>query len=165
MRQSASVDYDGAPIVQWTWRRMAPADVDWLVELKARAMRPDLERLGRWDPARSRSRLLDELVPDATRVVEVAGEPMASIALVPTSQTSWLQHFYVDPAMQGRGVGSALLRRLLEGDASNLPIRLLAVRGSRSIRLYERHAFRRERDHENGVDVVLVHEPRPRQER
>lgn len=158
MRQSASVDDDGAPTVQWTWRRMTPADVDWLVELKARAMRPDLERLGRWDPVRSRSRLLDELVPEATWVVEIAGERMASIALVPTSQASWLQHFYVDPSMQGRGVGSAVLRRLLEVDASNLPIRLLAVRGSRSIGLYERHGFRRERDHENGIDVVLVRE-------
>jgi GNAT superfamily N-acetyltransferase len=103
---------------------------------------------------------LDELVLDATRVVEVAGDPVASIALVPTPQTAWLQHFYVEPAAQGRGLGSAVLGRLLEAATGLLPIRLLAVRGSRSIRLYERHGFRHERDHENEVDVVLVREPR-----
>jgi len=82
---------------------MRPPDIDWLVELKARAMRPDLERLARWDPARSRHRLLDELVLEATRVVEIAGDPLASIALVPKRQTAWLQHFYVDPTVQERG--------------------------------------------------------------
>jgi hypothetical protein len=35
-------------------------------------------------------------------------------------------------------------------------IRLLAVHGSRALHLYERHGFRHERHHENGVDVVLV---------
>jgi GNAT superfamily N-acetyltransferase len=154
------VEADVASPVQWQWRQLTTGDVDWLVELKARAMRPDLERLGRWDPARSRRRLLDELVLDATRVVEVAGDPVASIALVPTPQTAWLQHFYVEPAAQGRGLGSAVLGRLLEAATGLLPIRLLAVRGSRSIRLYERHGFRHERDHENEVDVVLVREPR-----
>jgi GNAT superfamily N-acetyltransferase len=153
------VDADGVSPVQWHWRQLTPSDVDWLVKLKARAMQPDLERLGRWDPARSRCRLLDELILDGTRVVQVAGDPLASIALVPTPQTAWLQHFYVDPAVQGRGLGSAVLRRLLETDTGLMPIRLLAVRGSRSIRLYERHGFRHERDHENEVDVVLVREP------
>lgn len=138
---------------------MTTEDVDWLVELKARAMQPELVRIGRWDPNRSRRRLLDELVLDATRVVQIAGDSVASIALVPASQCSWLQHFYVDPVVQGRGVGSSVLRRLLQEYTAKLPVRLLAVRGSRSIRLYERHGFRHERNHENGVDVVLVREP------
>jgi hypothetical protein len=30
------------------------------------------------------------------------------------------------------------------------------VHGSAALRLYARHGFVRERDHENGIDVVLV---------
>ncbi len=143
---------------EWGWRWMTDADVEWLVDLKARAMRQDLERLRMWNPARSRERLLGELVIEATRVVAIEGAAVGSIALVPAPEASWLQHFYVDPAVQGQGVGEAVLRRLLEADAYERSVQLLTVRESRAIGLYERHGFRHERDHENGVDVVLVRE-------
>ncbi len=48
-------------------------DTEWLVALKEAAMRLDLERLGRWDPDRSRRRLLAELAPASTWLVLVAG--------------------------------------------------------------------------------------------
>ncbi|HVV74784.1 MAG TPA: GNAT family N-acetyltransferase [Mycobacteriales bacterium] len=139
----------------WDWRPMTRDDVEWLVGLKARAMQAELEQIGRWDPSRARQRLLDELVVGATWVVRIDELAVGSIALVPGAPTSWLQHFYVEPGLQGNGLGSAVLGRLL-GTAPESTIRLLAVKTSRAVRLYERHGFVRERDHENGVDVVMV---------
>lgn len=142
--------------MEWRLDPLTTDDVEWLVGLKARAMRADLERLGRWDPERSRERLLAELVPSATRVILVDGERVGSIALVPKGREMWLQHFYVEPEAQGRGVGSAVLDHTMRTEGAGRPIRLLVVRGSAAVRLYLRHGFRRERDHENGIDVVLV---------
>ena len=139
----------------WRLEPLGPDDVEWLVGLKARAMRADIERIGRWDPERSRERLLAELDPDATQVIVVDDERVGSIALIPAEGETWLKHFYVEPALQGRGIGGAVLEHLLPGNV-HLPIRLLVVRGSPAMRLYERHGFTRERDHENGIDIVLV---------
>ena len=140
----------------WCLRALAPADTDWLVTLKEAALGPDLERLGVWDPQRSRHRLLAELAPTSTWVVALVGQPVGSIALRPADEEQWLQHFFVLPEHQGRGLGSAVLGHLLERRADPRPLRLLALRGSRSLPLYARHGFVHERDHENGIDVVLV---------
>lgn len=135
---------------------MASQDTEWLVALKEAAMRPDLERLGRWDPDRSRHRLLAELAPASTWLVLAAGQRVGSVALRPSKDEEWLQHFYLLPEHQGRGLGDAVLRDLLHRRDDTRPVRLLAVRGSAALRLYARHGFIRERDHENGIDVVLV---------
>ncbi len=119
-------------------------------------MRPDLERLGVWDPDRSRRRLLQELAPASTWLVLAAGQRVGSVALRPSKDEEWLQHFYVLPEHQGRGLGGAVLRDLLDRRDDPRPVRLLAVRGSAALRLYARHGFVRERDHENGIDVVLA---------
>jgi hypothetical protein len=47
-------------------RAVTSQDIEWLVALKEAAMRPELERLGVWDPDRSRRRLLEELAPAST---------------------------------------------------------------------------------------------------
>ena len=85
-----------------------------------------------------------------------AGQRVGSVALRPSKDEEWLQHFYLLPEHQGRGMGDAVLRDLLHRRVDPRPVRLLAVRGSAALRLYARHSFIRERDHENGVDVVLV---------
>ncbi len=137
-------------------RDVTSQDIEWLVALKEAAMRPDLDRLGAWDPDRSRRRLLEELAPASTWLVLAAGQRVGSVALRPGKDEEWLQHFYVLPEHQGRGLGGAVLRDLLDRRDHPRPVRLLAVHGSAALRLYARHGFVRERDHENGIDVVLV---------
>ncbi|BDM74002.1 hypothetical protein HEK616_74890 (plasmid) [Streptomyces nigrescens] len=45
--------------VEWALRSARPADVEPIAELRATVMRPDLERLGRFDVHRVRQRLRD----------------------------------------------------------------------------------------------------------
>ncbi|RAJ35871.1 L-amino acid N-acyltransferase YncA [Kitasatospora sp. SolWspMP-SS2h] len=145
----------------WTLRPATAADLEPLAELRAGAMRPDLERLGRYDEHGVRQRLRDAYRPRHTSVVEVPGfpSPAGCLALAPDERpgTLLLEHFYLDPALHGRGLGTAVLRDALErADAAGLAVRLNVLRGSPARRLYERHGFVPES--EGPVDVFL-HRP------
>ncbi|NNN30027.1 GNAT family N-acetyltransferase [Streptomyces sp. S3(2020)] len=142
----------------WELRSASAADVEAIVELRAVVMRPDLERLGRYDELRVRQRLRDSFVPECAWIIEVGGAFAGCVALRPAEDAHWLEHFFVAPRLQGSGVGSGVLRELLERcDREGLLVRLNVLRGSAARRLYERHGFTVES--EDPVDVFMVREP------
>ncbi|WP_329395519.1 GNAT family N-acetyltransferase [Streptomyces melanogenes] len=142
-------------MADWKIRAASAADVEAVVELRAVVMRPDLERLGRYDEHRVRQRLRDRFDPAHTWVIEVADTFAGCVALRPAEDGHWLEHFYLAPHLQGTGIGSGVLRELLERcDRSGLLVRLNMLRGSSARRLYERHGFVAES--EDPVDVFMV---------
>ncbi|MFF7637669.1 GNAT family N-acetyltransferase [Kitasatospora sp. NPDC008050] len=139
-------------------RPATAADLEPLVELRVLVMRADLERLGRYDPERVRRRLRDAFEPAHTSVILAAGAFAGCVALRPAADGHWLEHFYLDPAVQGRGLGSAVLRTLLgRADAQGWTVRLNVLQGSPARRLYERFGFTEE--HADEVDVFMARRP------
>ncbi|MEJ6544322.1 hypothetical protein PQI65_14125 [Brachybacterium paraconglomeratum] len=57
-----------------------------MAELRAVVMRPDLERLGRYDPERVRRRFLDSFTPAHTRVIQHAGIDVGLVAVRPEAE-------------------------------------------------------------------------------
>ena len=144
--------------VAWEWRSAEPADLEAIVELRAVVMRPDLVRLGRFDEHRVRQRLRDAYSPQHTSVIVVDGAVAGSVAGRPAEDGRWLEHFYLSPELQGRGLGSAVLRTLLQdSDADGAVVRLNVLQGSPAQRLYERHGFAVES--QDPVDVFMVRQP------
>ncbi|MFI1100571.1 GNAT family N-acetyltransferase [Streptomyces melanogenes] len=142
-------------MADWNIRAASTADVEAVVELRAVVMRPDLERLGRYDEHRVRQRLRDRFDPAHTWVIEVADTFAGCVALRPAEDAHWLEHFYLAPHLQGTGIGSGVLRELLERcDRSGFLVRLNVLQGSAARRLYERHGFVAES--EDPVDVFMV---------
>ncbi|MGK3940717.1 GNAT family N-acetyltransferase [Streptomyces sp. RP5T] len=140
----------------WVLRPATEADAEPIAELRAVVLRPDLERLGRFDEERVRQRFRDAFVAAHLSVVETEGRFAGCVALRPAEDGHWLEHFFIDPGFQGRGLGSAVLRTLLaraEADGRR-PVRLNVLQGSAARRLYERHGFVMER--EDPVDVFMV---------
>jgi GrpB-like predicted nucleotidyltransferase (UPF0157 family)/GNAT superfamily N-acetyltransferase len=131
-----------------------PADAHWMVELRAEVMQPDLERLGRFDPVRVRQRFLDAFRPEQTSVIQVDGTDVGLIAVRPEPDTIWIEHFYVQPSLQGRGVGTAVLASMIDAHEDGRPFRIDVLQGSPARRLYERFGFLFE--HADAVDVFLV---------
>jgi putative acetyltransferase len=69
-------------------------------------------------------------------VADVAGEIVGYCASPP----GWVQHLYVHPAYQHRGIGSALLAKAIEG---NKDVQLWTfVRNERARAFYAHHGFR-----------------------
>lgn len=142
----------------WNTRPATPADVEPVAELRALVLRPDLERLGRYDPHRVRERLRRGFTPHHTRIIEVDGALAGCAALRPAPDAHHLEHFYLAPHLHGRGIGTAVLRALLrECDEKGRTVRLTVLQGSPARRLYERHGFTL--DTEDAVDAFLVRPP------
>ena len=105
-------------------------------------MRESLERLGRFDPQRARDRFLSAFDPAFTRHVLLDGRRVGFVVVRPQDDGWLLDHLYVAPAAQGRGVGAAVMAQVLaEADARGLPMRVGALRGSDANRFYARHGF------------------------
>lgn len=88
-------------------------------------------------------------------MIEVDGAVASCVALRPAKDTYWLEHFYLDPDLQGKGIGTAVLSRLLEWcNLEDAVVRLNVLQGSSARRLYERHGFTAETEDE--VDVFMA---------
>lgn len=145
-------------MADWEIRLASAADLEAAVELRAVVMRPDLERLGRYDEHRVRQRLRDGFTPAHTWVIEVGGTFAGCVALRPAEDAHWLEHFFLAPHLQGSGIGGAVLRELLQQcDREGTLVRLNVLQGSPARRLYERHGFVLES--EDPVDVFMTREP------
>lgn len=139
--------------MEWTLRPSAPADATWIAELRAVVLRDDLTRLGRYDEVRVRQRFLDSFAATGTQVIVVDGADAGSIAVRSDEGVRWIEHFYLDPALQGRGIGGAVLARVLS-DARGQTFRLNVLQGSPALRLYRRAGF--VLDSEDEVDIFLT---------
>lgn len=138
----------------FTWSAARPADGPVIAELRATVLRPSLERLGRYDEVRVRQRFLSGFQPEHTHVLASPNGLAGSLALRPASDGVWVEHFYLDEAVQGRGLGTSALKVVTDAaDATGTPLRLNVLQRSDARRLYERHGFVLER--EDSVDVYL----------
>lgn len=117
-------------------------DAETLVALRIEAMRESLERVGRFDPVRARERFLSGFSPLHTRHIHVNGQRVGFVVVKPVEQGLLLDHLYIRPAHQGKGIGAVVLSRVFsETEAANCPIRVGALRESASNRFYIRHGF------------------------
>lgn len=118
------------------------ADFEALHALRLRAMRESLQALGRYDERRSRERLAEGFVPAHTQHIVVGGQRVGFLVLRRLSHSLRLNDLYIDPPFAGRGIGGAALRWVLaQADAAQLPVELVALKGSRANAFYQRHGF------------------------
>lgn len=106
-------------------------DAEHLAAIRVEAMRPSLEAVGRFDPERARDRLLASFRPDDTRVIRQDDQVAGFFVVRRQADHLYLDHLYLAPAFQGRGIGRYVIERLkTEARALALPIRLVALNGS-----------------------------------
>jgi len=114
------------------------SDFEALHELRMRAMRESLERIGRFEPARSRERLAAGFEPAHMRHICLGAERIGFLTLLPEGESLNLQHLYIDPAAQGQGAGAWAMAWV---QSHSRDVRLSALKQSDANRFYQRHGF------------------------
>ena len=94
---------------------------------------------------------LELLLTEPSTIAYLVGEPAVGVALVTLRRNVWydgpvalLDELYVAPPLRGRGLGSALIQRLLR-DAAELGVSAIEINVDQgdvdAQRFYERHGF------------------------
>jgi GNAT superfamily N-acetyltransferase len=124
----------------FTLRPVEEADFEPLLALSIHVLRADLDRVGRFDPDRRRSRMRAGFDPATLSAIECDGRLAGCIAVVPAVDHVEIHSFYLDPAMQGRGLGAAVFATVAARQPG-LPLRIEVLKGAAVHRFWEKQGF------------------------
>jgi len=133
------------PTPAYELRSAKREDADFLWELRQRALRDHVEKTwGKWDDAQQRKFFDRGFVPRETRVIMVDGQPAGRLDVSRARLEFFLGLIELLPEVQGKGLGSAVVRDLQdEARKKNVPIRLQVIKANEAAhRLYERLDFK-----------------------
>ena len=127
-------------------RRTYFAEIGWINErlsLQRDAQEASFRQL--WDPSQ-------------VRIIQVDGMDVGWLQVVARDDEYFLGSLFVDGPFQRRGVGTEVMRRVLEeSERRNQPVRLAVVKFNPARRLYERLGFRV--THEDDRKVYMTCDP------
>jgi GNAT superfamily N-acetyltransferase len=96
--------------------------------------------------------------PSQVCVIQADGVDVGFLQTVVSKDEEFLGQIFVDAPHQNRGIGTDVLRRIIdEASGRKLPVRLAVVKFNPSRRLYERLGFRV--THEDERKVYMSREP------
>jgi len=106
-------------------------------------MRWLIERLFGWDEQREKEKFAAQFNVATSQIIVADEDDVGWIQTQVDEVTLWLQSLYVIPAMQQRGIGTEVLKRLIErAHGENKALTLSVVKINPALHLYERHGFR-----------------------
>ena len=133
-------------------------DFEDLLLLRIEAMRDSLERIGRFDPVRARERFRFSFSAAHTRHIFADDKWVGFVAVKPIEEGLLLDHLYIRPAFQNRGIGARVLEQVFaQADSAGQALRVGALRESDSNRFYLRHGF--VKINEDEWDIYYVRQP------
>lgn len=141
-----------------TFAIASDSDFEELLALRIAAMRASLENIGRFDPQRARERFRSGFSAEHTCHILLDKQHAGFFAVKRSEVELSLEHLYIHPDYQRRGIGAATLQHIFaEQNPARLPIRVGALRASDSNRFYLRHGFRK--IEETEWDIYYVRTP------
>jgi len=131
-------------------RRTYFAEMDWIndrLQLKRDDQESMFEKL--WNPSQ-------------VCIIQADGADVGWLQTVTSKSDEFLGQMFVDAPFQNKGIGTEVLRRIIEeASRRRLPVRLAVVKFNRSRRLYERLGFRVTREDDRKVYMTRDPDPPP----
>lgn len=117
-------------------------DFEELVNIRIAAMRESLEKVGRFDPDRARSRLLKDFEINFTKCFLYGITIVGFMIVKVENEEIILKHLYIDPRFQNMGIGKYVIGRVIrQGEEEKRTIRLITLKESRANRFYVKNGF------------------------
>ena len=144
---------------QITFKPAVAADFDYYYAIRSAGMRPHVERLGRvWDEPRELRYHRERFRPESLRMIHADGKRVGFIGVRPeTDNSTSIESFCLDPAVQKHGLGSRVLSMVLdEIDQAGGVAVLEVMPRSPAAHLFERFGFEKA-----GENSELIQYARP----
>ena len=131
--------------MRYTFRQCIEGDRAWAYALKSEAYREVVERqFGPWNEEFQRSLFKTRWSPTTSEIVLVDGEAVGLIAVEDRRTELWLDEIQVSFEWRGKGIGSAIIRDLIDrARTGHKPLRLRVLKqNDRAQKLYCQLGFR-----------------------
>ena len=125
-------------------RRLATeADVEFARALHAACYREVvIAQFGGWDPMLQAKFFQQKWGEGGFEIIELGSVPIGVVATQWRPDHLFVCEIQIDPAHQGRGIGTMIMDELIaEADCRRVPVRLQVLRHSRARQWYERLGF------------------------
>ena len=125
-------------------RPATPADAEFACLTTRETMREyTLATWGEWNEEDARRRVDENIAAGTTSIIELEGAPIGIQTVTREPDCIRLLQLFIRPAHQRRGIGSKLIRQLLDQARSEgLPVRLRVLRVNPAFALYRRLGFK-----------------------
>ena len=128
--------------MQISLRPATQEDHDFLWWLHCATMRPYVEKTWGWDEQWQAQHFRDRFDPATGEIIEGDGVPIGCISVERQKDRVFLSVIKIAPEYQSRGIGTKLVRALLnEADSRGVPVELQVLKVNPARRLYERLGF------------------------
>lgn len=146
----------------WSLRPATAADRDFLLSLNRAAFRDAVARVWGWDEEEQIAYFDARFDPGRRQIVQVDGVDAGEVSIEERPTEIYLGRIAILPAWQGRGIGTSIVRSLLDRAAASGKAVVLEVlhENPRAAALYERLGF--EQTDENRTHVFMRADPSPR---
>ena len=123
-------------------RAATPEDAEFLFRLLKATMREYVEQTWSWDENWQRAYFQERFDPAKNQIVVLDDRDIGVIAAERREDEVFLSSLYILPEYQGRGIGTLLIKAVLDGAfQEGLPVRLRVLKVNPARRLYERLGF------------------------
>ena len=143
--------------IVWTLRPATVDDRAFVVEVNRAAMGPYLEETFGWDHAATNAYFDERFDPSGGQVIEAGGAEAGELLVDERPGELFLVRVVLLPEWQGRGIGSAIVRTLVERARKEGSVLALDVfkTNPRAMQLYESLGFARVGETETDVSMRL----------
>lgn len=141
--------------ITWTLRPATTDDRDFVIDVNHAAMGPYLEATFGWDEAAQRAYFDERFDPSGGQVIQVDGVDVGEMLVDERPGDLFLARLALLPEWQGHGIGSAIIRMLIDRARALESALTLDVfkANSRAAQLYESLGFARTGASETDVSM------------
>ncbi len=126
----------------YTTRKAENSDYEFLFELKKSAEFEPIKAVFGWNENIQRKIHREEWDEEKPFIIEVDGVAVGSYLVQFHAEHLYFCRFFLLPKYQGRGIGSQVLKTVIElANQKSLPIKLSYLQGNRVGQLYKRFGF------------------------